>query len=96
MRVEHHLHRGRALAAFRHLLVKRASQLKSASARQVISAQSNVQADVQLILAPLSQAERSILLSVWSMFLNWFYTELSCCQYPSSFCIAFEAFLLKY
>lgn len=64
MRVEHHLHRGRALAAFRHLLVKRASQLKSASARQVIPAQSNVQADVQLILAPLSQAERSILLSV--------------------------------
>ncbi|KAL6626875.1 hypothetical protein ACP70R_030601 [Stipagrostis hirtigluma subsp. patula] len=64
VRVEHHLHRGRALAAFRHLLVKRASQLKSANARQVISAQSNVQADVQLMLAPLSQAERSILLSV--------------------------------
>ncbi|RLN30060.1 uncharacterized protein C2845_PM05G27470 [Panicum miliaceum] len=64
VRVEHHLHRGRALAAFRHLLVKRASQLKSANARQVISAQSNVQADVQLILAPLSQAERSILLLV--------------------------------
>ncbi|XP_062194810.1 uncharacterized protein LOC133897988 isoform X2 [Phragmites australis] len=64
VRVEHHLHRGRALAAFRHLLVKRALQLKSANARQVISAQFNVQADVQLILAPLSQAERSILLSV--------------------------------
>ncbi|KAK8457117.1 hypothetical protein SEVIR_3G127700v4 [Setaria viridis] len=64
VRVEHHLHRGRALAAFRHLLVKRASQLKSASACQVIPAQSNVQADVQLILAPLSQAERSILISV--------------------------------
>ncbi|KAJ1264321.1 hypothetical protein BS78_09G254700 [Paspalum vaginatum] len=64
VRVEHHLHRGRALAAFRHLIFKRASQLKSASARQVISSQSNVQADVQLILAPLSQAERSILLSV--------------------------------
>ncbi|CAL4895148.1 unnamed protein product [Urochloa decumbens] len=63
VRVEHHLHRGRALAAFRHLLVKRASQLKSVSARQVISAQS-YQADVQLILAPLSQAERSILISV--------------------------------
>jgi spatacsin len=64
VRVEHHLHRGRALAAFRHLIAKRASQLKSASARQVISAQSNVQADVQLILAPLSQVERSILISV--------------------------------
>lgn len=64
VRVEHHLHRGRALAAFRHLIFKRASQLKSASARQVISSQSNVQADVQLILAPLSQPERSVLLSV--------------------------------
>ncbi|XP_006643839.2 uncharacterized protein LOC102717287 isoform X2 [Oryza brachyantha] len=64
LRVEHHLHRGRALAAFRHLLGKRASQLKSANARQVISAQSSVQADVQLILAPLSQTERPILLSV--------------------------------
>ncbi|KAG0546959.1 hypothetical protein BDA96_01G038500 [Sorghum bicolor] len=64
VRVEHHLHRGRALAAFRHLIAKRASQLKSASARQVISTQSNVQADVQLMLAPLSQAERSILISV--------------------------------
>ncbi|WVZ99776.1 hypothetical protein U9M48_045026 [Paspalum notatum var. saurae] len=63
VRVEHHLHRGRVLAAFRHLIFKRASQLKSASARQMISSQSNVQADVQLILAPLSQAERSILLS---------------------------------
>ncbi|KQK03052.1 uncharacterized protein LOC100829381 isoform X2 [Brachypodium distachyon] len=64
LRVEHHLHRGRALAAFRHLLGKRAAQLKSANARQVISAQSDVQADVQLILAPLSQTERSVLLSV--------------------------------
>lgn len=64
LRVEHHLHRGRALAAFRHLLGKRASQLKSANASQVISVQSSVQADVQLILAPLSQTERPILLSV--------------------------------
>ncbi|KAG8053146.1 hypothetical protein GUJ93_ZPchr0001g29494 [Zizania palustris] len=64
LRVEHHLHRGRALAAFRHLLSKRVSQLKSANAQQVISVQSNVQADVQLILAPLSQTERPILLSV--------------------------------
>lgn len=68
LRVEHHLHRGRALAAFRHLLGKRASQLKSANARQVISTQSDVQADVQLILAPLSQTERSVLLSVCSCF----------------------------
>ncbi|KAM0918673.1 hypothetical protein ACQ4PT_008706 [Festuca glaucescens] len=64
LRVEHHLHRGRALAAFRHLLGKRASQLKSANAGQVISTQSDVQADVQLILASLSQTERSVLLSV--------------------------------
>jgi spatacsin len=64
LRVEHHLHRGRALAAFRHLLGKRASQLKSANAGQVISTQSDVQADVQLILASLSQTERPVLLSV--------------------------------
>ncbi|KAF0916073.1 hypothetical protein E2562_000693 [Oryza meyeriana var. granulata] len=72
LRVEHHLHRGRALAAFRHLLGKRASQLKSANARQVISVQSSVQADVQLILAPLSQTERPILLSVAPLALTNF------------------------
>lgn len=71
--MEHHLHRGRALAAFRHLLGKRASQLKSANASQVISVQSSVQADVQLILAPLSQTERPILLSVCPCFLLSFF-----------------------
>ncbi|XP_008786547.2 uncharacterized protein LOC103704848 [Phoenix dactylifera] len=62
--VEHHLHRGRALAAFNHLLGARALNLKSANARQELSGQPNIQADVQAILAPLTQSEGSILSSV--------------------------------
>lgn len=62
--LEHHLHRGRALAAFNQLLRARASKLKSANALQELSGQPNIQSDVQAILAPLSQSEGSILSSV--------------------------------
>ncbi|OAY85463.1 hypothetical protein ACMD2_04105, partial [Ananas comosus] len=40
-KVEHYLHRGQALAAFNHLLSVRALSLKSANARQELSAQPN-------------------------------------------------------
>ena len=62
--MEHHLHRGRALAAFNHLLGARALKLKSVNAHQELSGQPNIQADMQTILAPLTQSEGSILSSV--------------------------------
>lgn len=64
------MHRGRALAAFNHLLAARVQNFKSeeqggGSAR----GQSNVQSDVQTLLAPLTQSEESLLASVGVNFL---------------------------
>ncbi|XP_072998646.1 uncharacterized protein [Typha latifolia] len=71
-RVEHHLHRGRALAAFSHLLLLRASNLRLSNARQELSTQPNTHSDVQLILAPLTQSEGSFLLSVLPLAITHF------------------------
>lgn len=63
--MEHYLHRGQALAAFNHLLSVRALSLKSANARQELSAQpNNIHLDVQKILTALSQTEVSVVQSV--------------------------------
>ncbi|KAF9603991.1 hypothetical protein IFM89_039345 [Coptis chinensis] len=67
--VEHHLHRGRALAAFNHLLGVRVKKLNSGHTDQKHSSASihgkaNVQADVQMLLAPVTQSEESLLSSV--------------------------------
>ncbi|CAD5188311.1 unnamed protein product [Musa acuminata subsp. malaccensis] len=62
--VEHHLHRGRALAAFNHLLGARTLNLKSANPRQQISGKPNIQSDMQAILSPLTEGESSILKTV--------------------------------
>ncbi|XP_058111329.1 uncharacterized protein LOC131254340 isoform X2 [Magnolia sinica] len=67
--VEHHLHRGRALAAFNHLLGIRALKLKSTTAHQESSGasmhgQTNIQLNVQKLIAPLAQNEESLLSSV--------------------------------
>ncbi|XP_043696644.1 uncharacterized protein LOC122647289 isoform X2 [Telopea speciosissima] len=67
--VEHHLHRGRAFAAFNHLLGLRVQELKSTKAHQEVSGasvqgQTNVQSDVQLLFATLTQSEESLLSSV--------------------------------
>lgn len=72
--LEHHLHRGRALAAFNHLLAVRVQKLKMESthrspAGSSVPGQTNVQADVQTLLAPLTQSEESLLSSVWSLFI---------------------------
>lgn len=64
------MHRGRALAAFNHLLAARVQKLKSEE--QVgasVQGQSNVQSDVQTLLAPLTQSEESLLASVSLNFL---------------------------
>ncbi|XVF15027.1 hypothetical protein REPUB_Repub09cG0114100 [Reevesia pubescens] len=61
--LEHHLHRGRALAAFNHLLTSRVENLKI-ECRSNSSGQTNVQSDVQTLLAPTSEKEECLLSSV--------------------------------
>uniref|UniRef100_A0A1D1XPJ7 Protein DDB_G0268328 n=3 Tax=Anthurium amnicola TaxID=1678845 RepID=A0A1D1XPJ7_9ARAE len=67
--IEHHLHRGRALAAFNHLLGLRALKCKSTHAHRELSGASmpiptNIQSDVQTLLEPLTLDERPIISSV--------------------------------
>ncbi|KAI5588074.1 hypothetical protein BDE02_05G071700 [Populus trichocarpa] len=58
--LEHHLHRGRALAAFNHILDVRAQKLKLEGQSGASShGQRNVQSDVQALLAPLTQSEEA-------------------------------------
>ncbi|KAK8653527.1 hypothetical protein V6N13_127522 [Hibiscus sabdariffa] len=61
--LEHHLHRGRALAAFNHLLISRVEKLKM-EGRSSASGQTNVQSDVQTLFAPISEKEECLLSSV--------------------------------
>ncbi|XP_007048161.2 PREDICTED: uncharacterized protein LOC18611704 isoform X1 [Theobroma cacao] len=69
--LEHHLHRGRALAAFNHLLTSRVEKLKR-DGRSSASAQTNVQSDVQTLLAPISESEESLLSSVMPFAITHF------------------------
>ncbi|GAV81705.1 hypothetical protein CFOL_v3_25159 [Cephalotus follicularis] len=63
--LEHHLHRGRALAAFNYLLGVRVEKLKSeGQSSSSAHALTNVQSDVQTLLAPITQSEESLLSSV--------------------------------
>lgn len=67
--LEHHLHRGRALAALNYLLSARVYKLKSDSKHRgqsetSSSGQTNVQSDVQTVLAPITETEESLLSSV--------------------------------
>ncbi|RVW55231.1 hypothetical protein CK203_067014 [Vitis vinifera] len=66
--LEQHLHRGRALAAFNHLLGVRVQKLKLENTKGQSSAsvngQTNVQSDVQMLLSPITQSEESLLSSV--------------------------------
>ncbi|KAF3781980.1 Spatacsin-C domain-containing protein [Nymphaea thermarum] len=57
--VEHHLHRGRALAAFNYLLGVRARKMRTTNSRQA-----NIQSDAQALLSPLTPDEESLLASV--------------------------------
>ncbi|KAK4366838.1 hypothetical protein RND71_014718 [Anisodus tanguticus] len=66
--IEHHLHRGRALAAFNQLLSNRVQKLKSESSRRQhgtpVQGQTNIQSDVQILLSPITQSEQLFLSSV--------------------------------
>lgn len=65
--LEHHLHRGRALAAFNQILGHRVQNLKSERDGSNSShGQSNIQSDVQKLLSPLGQNEDTLLSSVLS------------------------------
>ncbi|CAM8951081.1 unnamed protein product [Rhodiola kirilowii] len=67
--IEHHLHRGRPVAAFNHLLSTRVKKLKMESGGKGQSVSSSqgpmiTQSDVQTLLSPITQAEGSLLSSV--------------------------------
>ncbi|CAH9071176.1 unnamed protein product [Cuscuta epithymum] len=69
--IEHHLHRGRALAAFSHLLSLRAQKLKPESSQGVRlgtsahgRSQAIIQSDMQKLLGPVTETEQFLLLSV--------------------------------
>lgn len=71
--IEHHLHRSRALGVFSHLLGLRARKYKSMHNHQQGSGGSmpfltNVQADVQALLEPLTEDEGPIISSVCFIF----------------------------
>ncbi|KAL1364797.1 hypothetical protein HN51_012953 [Arachis hypogaea] len=63
--LEHHLHRGRALAAFNQILGHRVQNMKSKEeAGASAHGQASIQLDVQTILSPLEQSEETLLSSV--------------------------------
>ncbi|XP_027367445.1 uncharacterized protein LOC113873502 isoform X2 [Abrus precatorius] len=63
--LEHHLHRGRALAAFNQILGHRVQNLKSEGESSTSAhGQTNIQSDVQILLSPLGQNEETLLSSV--------------------------------
>ncbi|KAL3818833.1 hypothetical protein ACJIZ3_004738 [Penstemon smallii] len=75
--LEHHLHRGRALAALNHLLSARVHKLKSENTHQgqsetPASGQTNVQSDVQTLLGPVTEDEESLLSSVIPLAIEHF------------------------
>ncbi|KAH9669492.1 Spatacsin C domain-containing protein [Citrus sinensis] len=71
--LEHHLHRGRALAAFNQLLGVRIEKMKS-EGRSSSSALglANVQSDVQTLLAPIIKNEEFLLSSVMPLAISHF------------------------
>ncbi|KAF5794542.1 putative spatacsin [Helianthus annuus] len=90
--LEHHLHRGRALAAFMHLLSLRVKKLKlEYETRRVpsdtsVNGQSNIQSDVHTLLSPITPEEESLLSSVM---------PLAVMHFEDSVLVASCAFLLE-
>ncbi|CAI0554802.1 unnamed protein product [Linum tenue] len=70
--LEHHLHRGRALAAFNHVLGVRLQKLKKGEPGSSPHGQNNVQSDVQMLLAPLVSSEEALLSSVIPLAITHF------------------------
>ncbi|CAH1417368.1 unnamed protein product [Lactuca virosa] len=87
---EHHLHRGRPLAAFIHLLSLRLKKLKlefeTRRMQSDVNGQSNIQSDVHTLLSPITQEEESLLSSVM---------PLAVMHFEDSVLVASCAFLLE-
>ncbi|KAL4575265.1 hypothetical protein LXL04_022107 [Taraxacum kok-saghyz] len=88
--LEHHLHRGRPLAAFIHLLSLRVKKLKlefeTRRLQSEVNGQSNIQSDVHTLLSPITQEEESLLSSVM---------PLAVMHFEDSVLVASCAFLLE-
>ncbi|KAF5960350.1 hypothetical protein HYC85_001559 [Camellia sinensis] len=99
--LEHHLHRGRALAAFNHLLGVRVQKLKLENTHRgqsgtSVHGQTNVQADVQTLLTPIAQSEESLLSSVGiCRYLFLMVVPLAIMHFGDSVLVASCAFLLE-
>ncbi|XP_031108009.1 uncharacterized protein LOC116012576 isoform X2 [Ipomoea triloba] len=91
--IEHHLHRGRALAALNNLLAVRAQKLKSESAQRGrpgtsshAQSQTIIQSDMQTLLGPITETEQLLLSSV---------IPLAILHFKDSVLVASCAFLLE-
>ncbi|KAJ4828081.1 hypothetical protein Tsubulata_018948, partial [Turnera subulata] len=85
--IEQHLHRGRALAAFNHILGVRVQKFEEEEHSIALPhGQSNVQSDVQALLAPLTQSEEALISSV---------IPLAITHFEDSVLVASCAFLLE-
>ncbi|KAF3440484.1 hypothetical protein FNV43_RR18768 [Rhamnella rubrinervis] len=85
--LEHHLHRGRALSAFKRLLTVRVQKLTSeGQSGAATNGQTNTQSDVLTLLAPITESEESLLSSV---------IPLAIMHFEDSVLVASCAFLLE-
>ncbi|KAG9456856.1 hypothetical protein H6P81_001364 [Aristolochia fimbriata] len=91
--IEHHLHRGRPLAAFSNVLAARTQKLKPTYSLQTphgptMQGQASVQSDVQRLLVPLTEDEESLLSSVMPLAILHFEEPLlvSSCAFLLELC----------
>lgn len=99
--LEHHLHRGRALAAFNHLLSIRVQKLNPKNIQKVqsessVHGQTNVQSNVHTLLAPITQSEEPILASVMPLALMHFQDSslVASCAFLLELC-GLSAYMLR-
>uniref|UniRef100_A0A2P2LNY5 Uncharacterized protein LOC105123888 isoform X3 n=1 Tax=Rhizophora mucronata TaxID=61149 RepID=A0A2P2LNY5_RHIMU len=84
--IEHHLHRGRALAAFNHIIGARVQKLKLEGQSSKSHGQTNIQSDLQTFLAPITQSEKPFFSSV---------IPLAIAHFDNNVLVASCAFLLE-
>ncbi|XP_048128224.1 uncharacterized protein LOC115744096 isoform X2 [Rhodamnia argentea] len=87
--LEQHLHRGRALAAFNHLLGVRVQKLKlERQSGASVHGQVNVQSDIQTLLGPITQNEELLLSSVVPLAIMHFADPMlvACCAFCLELC----------
>lgn len=100
--VEHHLHRGRALTAFKFLIGNRAQRLNSLGRTQdeqvgkSSRGQTQISAEVQMLLSPFTQSEEKLLISVMPLAITHFEENVlvASCAFLLELC-GFSANLLR-